>query len=287
MLWPGPLLPEADLTQSPIVAIFQQCASLGSVASKGRHQKSDIAKALDDAKAAGMTVLFDKNGHRWGYVICAPCGQRFKVWGTPKSPSDHAKDICRFVSARRLPGVTMTKWEFTAVLNRRATDEETDALYDAGMDDCSCVDAGVGKSTYLYCHRAAATFWDAVSDVARRVRTVPGLRVDGIEDNDAVTLNEASSRLGTRSAESLRQLALGLRGPGNFPAPLASSGKVSLYSFAAIVGYLRDTLRDDLPDLPNLTLAREYALANAVLRARSLAEETGHLAEAAALLQAA
>ncbi|WP_327378955.1 hypothetical protein [Streptomyces sp. NBC_01216] len=65
--------------------------------SKGRHQNSDVANALDRAKRAGCTVTPDKNGHRWGWVVCCSCGARLPVSGTPKNPGNEAKKIDRFV----------------------------------------------------------------------------------------------------------------------------------------------------------------------------------------------
>lgn len=65
--------------------------------SKGRQQDGDVAAALDRAKHAGCQVVPDKNGHRWGWVVCCSCGARHVVSGTPKSPGNEAKRIDRFV----------------------------------------------------------------------------------------------------------------------------------------------------------------------------------------------
>ncbi|MGH4017382.1 MAG: hypothetical protein ACRDSL_26345 [Pseudonocardiaceae bacterium] len=67
--------------------------------SRGRHPKSEIAAALDAASKAGLEVERDKKGHRWGRVRCTYCGMPpFTVWGTPRNPGSHAKDINRFVA---------------------------------------------------------------------------------------------------------------------------------------------------------------------------------------------
>jgi hypothetical protein len=55
---------------------------------------------------------------------------------------------------------------------------------------------------------------------------------------DAVTLTDAAQRLGRRTAESLRLLAEGKRGPGGFPAPIVDTGKLRVYSFAEITAWL-------------------------------------------------
>ncbi|GAA2657779.1 hypothetical protein GCM10009864_25390 [Streptomyces lunalinharesii] len=39
----------------------------------------------------------DKNGHRWGWVVCCTCGARHIVSGTPKNPGNEAKRVDRFV----------------------------------------------------------------------------------------------------------------------------------------------------------------------------------------------
>jgi len=71
------------------------------VISRGRHQKGDVAAALDRAQAVGFKVEPDKNGHRWGWVICCTCGDKQYVSGTPKSPSTEAKKIDQFVRKHR------------------------------------------------------------------------------------------------------------------------------------------------------------------------------------------
>ncbi|MFI7277977.1 hypothetical protein [Streptomyces sp. NPDC049879] len=65
--------------------------------SKGRHQSGDVASALDRARKAGLTVVPDKNGHRWGLVICCPCSSRHIVPGTPKNAGNEAFRIDQFV----------------------------------------------------------------------------------------------------------------------------------------------------------------------------------------------
>jgi hypothetical protein len=67
------------------------------VVSKGRHQNGDVAAALDRAKKAGCRVLPDKNGHRWGWVVCCACGAQLAVSGTPKNAGNESKKIDRFV----------------------------------------------------------------------------------------------------------------------------------------------------------------------------------------------
>lgn len=115
---------------------------------------------------------------------------------------------------------------------------------------------------------------------AEQIRTVAGLRAVGVETQDAVTLSDAAQRLGRRTAESLRLLADGKRGPGGFPRPQVDTGKVRVYSFAEIVTWLREALGEDLPPAPRDLLLADHALrlADEAERAgRSLAEAVRYL----------
>ncbi|MCS0638672.1 hypothetical protein NX801_24055 [Streptomyces sp. LP05-1] len=69
--------------------------------SSGRHQKKDVAAALDRAKKAGLRVVPDKNSHRWGWVVCCSCGRAYTVFDTPKSPGDEAQRIIDFIKKHR------------------------------------------------------------------------------------------------------------------------------------------------------------------------------------------
>ena len=61
------------------------------------HGKKDIAKVLRHLPAH-LTVTATAAGHRWGYIQCTVCGQRISVWSTPRSSTDHAKDLARFAT---------------------------------------------------------------------------------------------------------------------------------------------------------------------------------------------
>ncbi len=66
--------------------------------SRGRHPKSAVASALSKAKAAGLIVEEDRNGHRWGRVRCPTCASPFTIAGTPQNPDNHAKKIDAFIA---------------------------------------------------------------------------------------------------------------------------------------------------------------------------------------------
>ena len=67
--------------------------------SKGRHSKNEINAAFKTLSSEGFDVIFNKNGHRWGRVVCLACGERFTVHSTPRNPGSHAQQITRFAQA--------------------------------------------------------------------------------------------------------------------------------------------------------------------------------------------
>jgi len=132
-------------------------------------------------------------------------------------------------------------WSFELELSRPPTGVEIDALYEAGLDDATVATRTLGVD------REAPSLLDAVVSVLQQLAAVADLHAVALVDDDAVTLQEAGQRLaGVRSAESLRQHAAGARGSGGFPRPVMEAGKVSLYSWGAVLGYLRG-LGDDVP----------------------------------------
>lgn len=145
----------------------------------------------------------------------------------------------------------MPVWSFQLRLNRMPTEADVDALFEAGLDDASVAD------TVVDVDREAPTLLAAVTSAASDVRKVSDLRPVGATCDDAVTLRDAAARLrGTRSAESLRLLAEGKRGPGGFPLPIVDTGNIRVWSWAEVSSWLRDAVGDDVPGAdPDLVLA--------------------------------
>ena len=158
----------------------------------------------------------------------------------------------------------MTTWNFQLRLNREPTEDEFDALYEVGLSD-----VGI-EGTLVDVDREAPNLLKAIASVAAQIRKVSGLRAIGVETDDAVTLADAAQRLGRRTAESLRLLAEGRRGPGGFPAALVDTGKVRVYSWAEITAWLREALGEDVP-APN----RDLVLADHALRLVDRAQRGG------------
>ena len=117
----------------------------------------------------------------------------------------------------------MTEWTFRLTLQGIAlTDEQVDTLYEAGCDDGSFSVEPDGTVLGFF-DRAAPTEQDAVISAILDVeRAAIGARVLRVQaDDDWLTASEIAGRVG-RSRQSVALLARGERGPGDFPAPIAS-----------------------------------------------------------------
>ena len=119
----------------------------------------------------------------------------------------------------------MTEWAFRlTVAGIGLTDEQLDALFEAGCDDAAFSLERDG-TVFGFFDREAATQEDAVlsaihdvqsADIDARVLLVT-------EDDDWLTASEIATRVG-RTRQSIGQLVRGDRGPGGFPAPVARHG---------------------------------------------------------------
>jgi hypothetical protein len=158
----------------------------------------------------------------------------------------------------------MTTWNFQLRLNREPAEAEFDALFEAGLSD-----AGI-EGTLVDIDREAPELLGAIISAVQQICTVPGLRAVGVETQDEVTLTDAAQRLGRRTAESLRLLAEGKRGPGGFPAPLVDTGKLRVYSFAEITAWLHEALGEEVPEV-----SHELVLADRALRLADKARRGG------------
>lgn len=156
----------------------------------------------------------------------------------------------------------MNTYEFTLRLSRAVTDDEIEALYEAGCDD-GAVETGP-RGALIAFDREADCLLAALISAIRDVERVPGLDVIGVERDDSVTLADVARRLG-RSRESIRLLATGQRGPGGFPEPVVTtpSGE-RIWDWPYVACWFRDALGDDV-DVP----PHELTVLDQVLAARS------------------
>ncbi|MEU4232106.1 hypothetical protein AB0F17_48105 [Nonomuraea sp. NPDC026600] len=154
----------------------------------------------------------------------------------------------------------MNNWNFRVMLNRAPSDEETDTLYEAGLDD-SAVAGDPDGGVYLMCEREGESLLEAITSVLIQISSVDKLWAVGVGQGDAVTLGDAARRHGGRTQASFRQLASGQRGPGGFPEPLIEADNVSLYSWAEISEWLRTKMGDNVPETN-----RDVTLADAAVK---------------------
>lgn len=116
----------------------------------------------------------------------------------------------------------MTEWTFRLTLRGiELTDEQLDALYEAGCDDGSFSVEPDGTVQGFF-DREAPTEQDAVISAIVDVEQAGiGARVLRVQaDDDWLTASEIAERIG-RSRQSISLLAHGKRGPGDFPASVA------------------------------------------------------------------
>jgi hypothetical protein len=107
----------------------------------------------------------------------------------------------------------MDNQEFTLVLRGPIDDVIVDALFEAGCDDATIRTSGA--LAFADFDRESPAMLEALTSAIRQVRSV-GLEVRSVEPSDFVTLSEIAERLG-RTRESVRLLAEGQRGGGDFP----------------------------------------------------------------------
>ncbi len=110
----------------------------------------------------------------------------------------------------------MTSHEFMLRLNREVTDDEIEALYEAGCSDAAVETGPLG--TMLDFNRRATSLAEAIVAAVHDIEKVKGLRAIGVACDNMVTLAQIAERASV-SREAVRLWATGQRGDGTFPAP--------------------------------------------------------------------
>jgi hypothetical protein len=160
----------------------------------------------------------------------------------------------------------MRTYEFTLLVEGAdlQTDQAQDALFEAGCDDSTVgVTAGV---QHLHFDREASSSAEAlVSAITAVEQAVPGVRVVRVAPDEYVTLAEIAARTG-RTRESVRLLATGDRGPGDFPPPAArAEQRVKLWRWAEVAAWFASRLGASVPRSPDPALSA----VNGLLQARA------------------
>ncbi|MER8055858.1 MULTISPECIES: hypothetical protein [unclassified Streptomyces] len=160
----------------------------------------------------------------------------------------------------------MPQRSFTLLVNQPLTAEQADAFdhcdafadgsvsYTLGPenpgDRARVPDAGALRE--LSCDIDAPTLLDAVAQVARNLRLIPGLRAVGVRYDDIVTLEEAAQRCGREPARQRKESA-------GFPDPEPGTGGTEFYSWRGITEWLA-RVGDDVPETPCDLLVADRAL---------------------------
>jgi len=119
------------------------------------------------------------------------------------------------------------------------SDEQFDALYEAGCDDALF---GVRDGAqYGAFDREASSFSEALASAIEDVTSaVPGLQVVRIEPDELVTMAAIAKRSGL-SREYIRLLSTNQRGPGGFPAPVTyADHKTRLWHWPDVAHWLTE-----------------------------------------------
>lgn len=157
----------------------------------------------------------------------------------------------------------MNAYEFAFVVEDFDIDDDDSlvVLYEYFED----VDASLsaGRTTLEFVVEADGA-WDALRSTLRKMHEFfPDVHVVRI-DRDLVSMADIAARCG-RSAESVRLLSLGQRGPGVFPSPVGVlGGGTRVWEWAAVATWFRKNLQE-LTGEPELIDAECAALFDAHL----------------------
>jgi hypothetical protein len=132
----------------------------------------------------------------------------------------------------------MTGHEFMLKLNREVTDDEIEALYEAGCSDAGIETGPLG--TVMDFTRAAPSLPEALVSAVRDIEKVSGLRAVGVMCDNMVTLAQIAERAGV-SREAVRLWATGQRRNGGFPAPdFKTPAGEKIWDWQAVSSWLVD-----------------------------------------------
>lgn len=130
----------------------------------------------------------------------------------------------------------MKEFEFTLVIDADLEDDAVlDRLFEARCDDATFgMSDGVGYGEF---RREAPRFRDALMSAIYDVEVGAHLHVLHVEPDDLVTMADIARRL-NKSREYIRQLVLGRKGPGDFPAPVSHlQSRSSLWRWSHVASW--------------------------------------------------
>lgn len=126
----------------------------------------------------------------------------------------------------------MDTYSVDITLNRPPTEDEIDLLFEAGQQD-----SVFGEySREAGCSAEANSLAAATRICIAQIESVNDLKVESIGLPDPVTISDIAT-LTERTPESVRLLAAGKRGPGNFPKPSAEVGGTRLWDLVNVANW--------------------------------------------------
>jgi hypothetical protein len=132
----------------------------------------------------------------------------------------------------------LNAYEFVLKLNRELSDDEIEALYEAGLDDAGIETGPLGALADF--SREARSLAEAIASAVRDIEKVPGLRATGVQCDNMVTAADIASRAGV-SREAARLWTTGQRGPGGFPRPtLITTGGEKVWDWQQVARWLAE-----------------------------------------------
>jgi hypothetical protein len=162
---------------------------------------------------------------------------------------------------------TVTVYAFEVRFSAPPGAAVVDALYEAGWDDAVVAfDPELGGEGQAMFDREAESAVAAVVSAIKEGRRA-GVELIGVSE-DLVTLAEVAERT-DRSFAAVDHWATGRRGPGSFPAPRVARQRVSLYSWAEVVVWLRAHGLAHMSE-SDVEIARICEAADALIRAERL-----------------
>lgn len=133
----------------------------------------------------------------------------------------------------------MRPYEFDLIVS--GLDIENAAHLDAFDERVGDITFGAqGHVVRAAVERRASGLAEAIRSAIADVESIPGASVIRVEPDEHVSQAEMAARLG-RSRQSVSQWVSGRRGPGGFPAPAFESGRVALWRWSEVTGWLSAT----------------------------------------------
>jgi hypothetical protein len=165
---------------------------------------------------------------------------------------------------------TMNDYTFTLrfIAPGKSADDLSTTIYER-IEDASLMGPDDDGSFLLeFDRRAGALPRALVGALEELIKTVPGVTVLRVEEDDLATMADIAKRSG-RTPESVRLLVAGRRGPGGFP-PAAGrvNARTRVWRWVDAAQWFEEVLGEPLPDTSECAFLRAF---NDALEIRRLA----------------